>query len=122
MEALLGLLILGFVLSWVITFVMKSSSVQDSSRNEDLAQVHAEFVLSDLQNAPFNTLADGIRQGVWNYPNMPTVTAAGLTALPGESIMTQCSGAGTLNVTVTVRWQDRNGEAKEKIAQTMIGG
>ena len=122
MEAILGFLILVVIVSWDITFVMKSASFQDARRNEDLAKSHIEFVLSQLRNAPFSTLADDIHHGVWNYTNVPAIIAAGLAPLPSEFITTECSGSGPLNITVTLRWQNRSGQAKEEVASMTIGG
>jgi hypothetical protein len=43
MEAILGFLILVVIISWEITFVMKSASFQDARRNEGIAKTHYEF-------------------------------------------------------------------------------
>ena len=122
MEVVIGVLILAVILSWMITLISKSATMQNVGQQEDLAQAHAEFVLSQLQKAPFNTLAGEIQKGTWNYPNAPSITAAGLMALPKESIMTECTGTSTLQVTVTVRWQSHDGLLKEKTARLMMAG
>lgn len=121
MESLVGLLILGVILSWIITFVLKSGTLVEDDRHQDIAKSHAEFVLSQIRNAPIETLPNDIRQGVWNYPNAPTITALGLMALPGESIITESAVDGALKVKVIVRWVDRHGEAQEETVRMVIG-
>lgn len=122
MESLLGLLVLTVTVSWIIVIVMKSASVQESMRYEDIALSQAEYVLSNIQKAPFETIAHDIHKGVWNYPNGPAIAAAGLMVLPGEYILTECSGEGALDVKVTVHWRDISGEERERAAQATIGG
>ncbi len=122
MEALLGLLVVVVTVSWIIVIVWKSASVQESARYEDVALGHAEFILSNIQKAPLETLAHDIQKGIWNYPNGPAIAAAGLLVLPGEYIITECEGEGALRVTVTVRWRDISGEMREKAAEATFGG
>jgi hypothetical protein len=122
MEAIIGFLFLFVILSWVIIFVSKSATVNTTSQQVDLAQSHAEYVLSQLQKAPIATLAQEIQKGTWNYPNMPSISAEGMVALPNESIMTESVGSTKLQVTVTVRWQSHDGQLREKKVNMMIGG
>lgn len=120
MEAIIGLLVLSVIVSWMIIFVSKSAIVYNASQQDDLAQAHAEYVLSQIKLAPFDTLAEEIVKGSWNFPNMPSISASGMVSMPNESIMTEISETTPLQVTVTVRWQSHDGQQRQKRSQLMF--
>ncbi len=121
LEALLGILMLVLALSWVITVIMKTQVVQDDIRLEDVARAHAEFIVSELQRSTPATLVENIRDGHWNYPNMPSIAAVGMIPLPGESIITEIVSEGTPRVVITVSWLNQQGETKTKVVEMMLG-
>ncbi len=121
LEALLGILMLVLALSWVITVIMKTQVLQDAIRQEDVAQAHAQFILSSIQESTSSALIEDIRDGNWNYPNAPSIAAVGMIPLPGESIMTEVASEEPPNVMFTVRWINQHGETKTKIVEMTLG-
>lgn len=121
LEAMLGMLMLVLALSWVITVIMKTQVIQDAIRQEDVAQAHAELILSSLQISQPATLVEEIRDGHWNYPNAPSLSAVGIFPLHGESIMTEVASEGAPKVVITVRWINEHGETKTKLIEKMLG-
>ena len=121
LEALLGMLMLVLALSWVITVVMKTQVLKDAIRQQDVAKVHAEYVVSGLQGTPEASLLEEIRDGLWNYPNAPSIAAVGMIPLPGESIITEFITEGVTKVVVTVRWFNRHGEVRTETTEMMLG-
>lgn len=121
-ELLISTLILAFALTQVLVLFMNCVASNENSRNLSSAISHAEFVLEDIRNTTFSSVATGITNGTWNYADAAAVTTAGLSALKGESIATQSSGTNPLDVTVTVGWQNHGGGAKTKSLRTLIGG
>lgn len=121
LEAMLGMLMLVFALSWVITVVMNTQVLQDAIRQQDVAMVHARYVVSGLQGVPEPSLVEEIRDGLWNYPNAPSIAAVGMIPLPGESIITEFVSGGEPKVVVTVRWFNRHDEVRTETTEMMLG-
>lgn len=111
MEAIICFLVLWVLFSWIVVLASKAANVHQSLQNEALADVHAEYIFKQIKNAPREKLAVEIQRGNWNFPNAPAVLALGLGALPNETIKTESEGA---HIQVTVRWQNRDGQYKDK--------
>ncbi len=121
-ELLIATLILSFALTQILILFMNCTASNEASRNLSAAVTHAEFVLEDVRNTTFSSIATGITNGVFNYTDAAAVTAVGLRALKNETVTTSSSGTNPLNVTVTVSWQDHGGRTRTKSLQTLIGG
>lgn len=113
-EALILFLVLFVLFSWVFVLVSKTAVINKGKQNEALAQVHAESIIRQLTNTPCETVVIEIQNGTWNYPNVPSVLSLGLGGLPNETIITE---EAFLKVNVTVRWQNPDGQYKEKEIQ-----
>lgn len=121
-ELLIATLILSFALTQILILFMNCMNSNEASRNLSTAVTHAEYVLEDIRNTNFSSIATNISNGTFNYANAAAVTAAGLQALKSETITAQYSGSNPLNVTVTVSWQDHGGRTRTKSLQTLVGG
>lgn len=121
-ELLIATLILAFALAQILILFMNCMASNEASRNLSAAVTHAEYILEDVRNTTFSSIATSITNGTFNYADSAAVTAAGLQALKNETITTISSGTNPLNVTVTVSWLDHGGRIRTKSLQTLIGG
>ena len=113
--------ILGYALSVVLAGYANNVALDEASRNLSSAVSHAEFVLEDIRNTSFGSVAGNITSGNWNW-NTSTVTTKGLTALNSESIAAASSGTNPLDITVTVTWNDVHGRSRSRVIKTTISG
>ncbi len=120
-EMLLTAAILGYALSAVLAAYIGNMALNEASRNLSSAVSHAEFVLEDIRNTSFSSVAGNITSGNWNW-NTSTVTTKGLTALNSEAIATTSSGTNPLDITVTVTWNDAHGRSRSRALKTTISG
>ena len=120
-EMLLTAAILGYALSVVLAGYVNNVALDEASRNLSSAVSHAEFVLEDIRNTSFSSVAGNITSGNWNW-NTSTVTTQGLTALNSESIAATSSGTNPLDITVTVTWNDLHGRSRSRVLKTTISG
>jgi prepilin-type N-terminal cleavage/methylation domain-containing protein len=120
-EMLMTAAILGYALSVVLAGYVNNVALDEASRNLSSAVSHAEFVLEDIRNASFGSVATNITGGNWNW-NTSTVTTKGLTALNSESIAATSSGTNPLDITVTVTWNDTHGRSRSRALKTTISG
>lgn len=116
MEAVLAILVLTVIITWIVVLLSQTSTVQTFNQNEQLARVHAGYVIQRLKKVPALSWGDEIRHGNWNFPNSPAIMAEGLVALPNESIITYYENEPAPQVTVVVRWQNPDGQYKETSA------
>lgn len=121
-ELLIATLILSFALTQILILFMNCMASNEASRNLSAAVTHAEYVLEDVRDTTFSSIAASITNGTFNYADAAAVTAEGLKALKNETITASSSGTNPLNVTVTVSWQDHGGRVRTKSLQTIIGG
>lgn len=120
MEAVVGLLVLVVLLSWIIVLVSRMAIVHEGKHNLALAQVHAEHVINQLKSKPWEQIVYEISRGDWNFPGKPAVMAMGLGALPNESVMTEIHGENPRGIKVAVRWLDVDGQFKEEAKEIKI--
>lgn len=120
-EMLLTAAILGYALSVILAGYANNVALDEASRNLSSAVSHAEFVLEDIRNTSFGSVAGNITGGNWDW-NTSTVTAKGLTALNSESITAISSGTNPLDITVTVTWNDLHGRSRSRVLKTTISG
>ena len=120
-ELLLTAAILSYSLSVILATFTNCVALNEASRNLTTANCHAQFILEDIRNTAFNSIAANITSGNWTW-NTATVTGNGLTALKGESITTTSTGANPLDITVTVNWNDLNSRSRSRVLRTYISG
>jgi prepilin-type N-terminal cleavage/methylation domain-containing protein len=120
-ELLLAASILAFAIAGILLLFVNCSLLNESNRNLTIAASHAQFVMEDIKNSNFATLQADIDAGNWNW-TADIISAQNLTPLDNESIATQATGAGVLDITVTVLWQDRNQRNRQFILETALGG
>ena len=113
--------ILGYALSVILAGYVNNVVLDEASRNLSSAVSHAEFVLEDIRNTSFGSVAGNITSGNWNW-NTSTVTTKGLTALNSEAIATTSSGTNPLDITVTVTWNDVHGRNRSCVIKTTMSG
>jgi len=120
-ELLLMAAILGYAVSVVLLTFINSAALNEASRNLTAATTHAEFVMENIKNTTFPSIATNISNGTWTW-DTAAVTSHGLTALNTESISTISTGTNPLDITVTVAWNDTRGRSRSKILRTLISG
>ena len=120
-ELLLTAAILSYSLSVVLLTYTNTLALNQASRNLTTAFSHAQFVLEDIRNTSFGSIAANITSGNWNW-NTATITSKSLSALNSESIAVSCSGANPLDITVTVNWNDLHNRSRSKVLRTYISG
>ena len=120
-EMLLTAFILSYALSMVLASYVNCMSLNQSSRSLVSAVSHIEFVMEDMRNSAFASIAANISSGNWNW-NGATVTSRGLTALNNESITTTYTGTNPLDITVTVSWNEIKGGSHSRTLRTTISG
>jgi prepilin-type N-terminal cleavage/methylation domain-containing protein len=119
-ELLLAASILAFAIAGILLLFVNCSLLNESNRNLTIAASHAQFVMEDIKNSNFATLQADIGAGNWNW-TADIISSQNLTPLDNESITTQASGAGALDITVTVLWQDRNQRNRQFVLETIMG-
>lgn len=122
MEAMLSILVLTVIISWIIILLSQTATVQSFNQNEQLARSHAQYVIGKLKKVPSQAVVEEIRHGNWNFPNSPAIMAEGLVSLPNESIIVFYENETGLQVKVVVRWQNPDGQYKETSANFRVGG
>ena len=120
-ELLLVAAILGYALSVVLLTFINSAALNEASRNLTTATTHAEFVMENIKNTVFASIATNIGNGLWTW-DTAAVTSQGLMALNTESVSTISIGTNPLDITVTVTWNDTQGRSRSKILRTLISG
>ena len=120
-ELLLSAAILSYSLSVILLTFTSTIALNEASRNLTTAVSHGEYVLENIRNTSFGTIAANISSGTWNW-DTAAITTKGLTALKSEAIAVASNGSSLLNVTVTVSWNDLNGRARSRTLQTSISG
>jgi len=114
-ELLLAVAILGFVLVSLLFLFTSCLFLNESSRDLSFAVSHAEYVMEDIKNTSFPQIP--AKAGTMDAT---AITAAGLTPIIGESIVTAVSGTDTLTVTVTVNWSQRGIRSRSAVLTTII--
>ena len=114
-ELLLAAAILGFVLVSLLFLFTSCLFLNESSRDLTFAVSHAEYVMEDIKNTSFPLIP--AKAGTMDAT---AITAAGLTPMTSESIVTAVSGTGILTVTVTVNWSQRGVRNRSAVLTTII--
>ncbi|MBI4308864.1 MAG: hypothetical protein HY591_00880 [Candidatus Omnitrophica bacterium] len=120
-ELLLTAAILSYSLSVVLVTFVNSIALNEASRNLTTAVSHANYVLENIRNTTFASIATNVSSGTWDW-NASTITSQGLTALNNESTAVTSSGTNPLDVTVAVSWNDLNGRNRSRVVKTSISG
>ena len=120
-ELLLVAAILGYCLSMILLTFINGVALNEASRNLITATAHAEYVMENVKNTTFTSLAANITGGTWTW-DAAAVASHGLTALNSETISTTAMGTNPLDVTVTVSWKDTHARSRSKILRTLLSG
>ena len=120
-ELLIVAAILGYSLSVVLLTFINGNALNESSRNLITSIAHAEYVMEDIKNTAFSSLATNLANGDWTWNNA-AVASHGLTPMNSESITTTYTGSNPLDITVTVNWNDTRGRSRAKTLRTLISG
>ena len=120
-ELLLTAAILAYSISAILVTYINSIALNEASRNLTTAVSHADYVLENIRNMAFASIAVNISNGAWNW-DATAITAKGLTALNSESTAVTSSGANPLDVVVTVSWKDLNSRGRSRAVKTTISG
>lgn len=118
-EIILTAAILAFALASLLALFVSCMLLNDASRNLTQAAGHAQFVMEDIKDTAFSNIAAKINNGDWDWDNS-AITGHGLSGLRNESIDTQVSGSGPLDVSVAVSWQDRSGRSRQMELETLF--
>ena len=118
-ELLLAAAILAYALSAILASFINTVALNETSRNLSTATTHAEYVLEEIRNTTFASIATNINAGNWNW-NTATISGNGLTALNNESIAVTVSGTTLLDVIVTVTWRDLKSRVRTQNLRTLI--
>jgi prepilin-type N-terminal cleavage/methylation domain-containing protein len=102
LELLLAASIMSVALSGMLAMFVNSIALEEAARNMTVAASHVQFVLEDMKNSTFSTLATDIGDGDWNW-DATEISGQGLTPLNTESISAQVSGSSLLEITVTAQ-------------------
>ena len=120
-ELIVSAAIMAYSLSVVLLSFFRNYALNETSRNLTIATSHIDYVLEDIRNSTFSTLATDISSGNWTW-NSSAITSEGLSPINSESIATTSSGTTLLTVTVTATWKDIQGRSQSKTVQTLVGG
>lgn len=119
-EIILAVAILAFTLASLLSLFVSCMLLNDASRNLTQATGHAQFVLEEIRNTAFRSIASKINNDhEWDWDSS-AITAKGLSALKSESVVTQVSGSDPLDVAVMVSWQDRSGRNRQMELETLF--
>ncbi len=120
-ELLVTVAILLVALVAILAAYTGSSAMVESNRNLTTANSHASYVLEDIRNTLFSSIATNITNGTWNL-NATAIASRGLTPLNSETIATTQVGAATnpLDVQVVVSWNDSRGRSKSITLRTLV--
>jgi len=118
-ELLLAAAITSIALAGIVSLFVHCNLLNIAGRSLTLATSHAEYIMEDVRNTPFSSIATNIDNGNWNW-NAADLSSEGLTPLNGEDIIVKHSGVNPLYVIVTVNWQDAVGINKSTFIETLI--
>lgn len=118
-ELLVAAAILAFALCALLVTFISCIFLNEANRNTVIATTHAEYVLEEIENTGFESIATGIAAGGWDWDSAD-LSGEGLAVLNNESVDTQSSGTNPLTVTVTVSWNDRRGRVRSVVLQTLF--
>jgi len=110
-ELMLAAGILAFALCGIVALFVNCSGLNEANRNLSAAANHVQFIMEEIRDTSFASIATSISNGTWNW-STSEINTGGLTALSNETITTSSSGTRPLQVTVTAAWQDRTGRER----------
>ncbi|MDD2752007.1 MAG: hypothetical protein PHN59_02640 [Candidatus Omnitrophica bacterium] len=107
-ELMLASAILIFALSGLLMLFSNCVLLNEANRNLSVAVNHAQYIMEGIRHLSFANIGPQVAAGTWDW-NLATLTAAGMSPLSNESIVstTPNQAANPVSVTVTVNWQDR---------------
>lgn len=118
-ELILGIAILGFVLSSLLSLFVHCYFLNESSRNLNIATSHASSVLEYIRSQPFWGLEERINNGEYNYDTAEISSLFNYT-LNNESITTSVIQTGNpLGIRVRVSWLERINRARSLELETL---
>jgi len=112
-ELLLASAILALVISGLLLVFLSCIFLNEANRNLTAAITHAQFAMEEVKNTAFGSIASE------SWDNA-TISAKGLLPLGNESISINVTGSTTLDVNVTVSWQDRASRDRNISIETLI--
>lgn len=118
-ELLLASAILAFALSSILLAFISCFFLNEMNRNLSLATTHGEFVLEEIKDTPFSSIASKIGSNYWDW-NQTSIESKGLASLPSETIDTSVSGVTLLDIVVTMNWKDRSIRDRNVSLETLI--
>ena len=120
-ELLVAAGIMAYALSVILTTFVSNYALNETSRNLTIAASHMNYVLEDIRNTTFSSVATNITNGDWNW-DTSEIASEGLSPLNNESITVASSGSTLLTITVTASWRDLQQRSQSKSIQTQMGG
>jgi prepilin-type N-terminal cleavage/methylation domain-containing protein len=118
-ELIVVVAILAVILPAILQSFISSSLLNETSRNAAVAMTHAQYVMEEIKNTDFASIASKVNNGDWDWDRQD-IENAGLTALADEAIDAQAGGTDLLTIAITVNWEDRPGRVRNTQLVTYI--
>ena len=129
-ELLLAAAMLSLVCSMLFLLFVNCILLNEFNRNRTIAATHAQYILEDIKDSDFIGLEAAINAGNWDL-NTAAIEAqfdpgdaSDFIPLENEAIDTAVTDIGVaaslLDITVTVTWDSRGGEARTISLETLI--
>jgi len=130
LELLLASVIIASVLSVLLLEFITCAYLSESSRNLTRGITHAQYIMEEIKNTSFLTIADQIDANAWDFDaagfgaELCGVDADCITAniLNSEVINTTVDETDPelIEITVDVSWQDKSTRASSTSLETLI--
>ena len=108
--------------STVLALLFTNSIIlNEFNRNRTRALSHAQYVMEEIKDADFSTLASDITAGNWDW-DTAQITSQGLASMNSETVDASCNQISSdfLDITVTAQWLSRAGRPQNIAIETLI--